>query len=210
MAQVSLNKNSWHFKYYSFVVSDTPPKTLCPYFWTMVALIIISPLIAVISLFVFIHKHISLFFDKVVPKKQKKEKSFEQIEKEWELMKVNKKRREEKWNKIGDKVSWGFKFIVLPLLLVGLIYKVFTWGVKIGWIKFLVHLGLAILIIALFLGFIFLWEKFIDKVYDRISFKRLNPFNWKITNIIGEMIKTAYTKACPLITWQETETIKLK
>jgi len=179
MAQVSLNKNSWHFKYYSFVVSDTPPKTLCPYFWTMIALIFMSPLIGLISSFVFIHKHISLFFDKIVPKKEKKEKSFEQIEKEWKVMKENKKRREEKWNKIG-------------------------------WIKFLIHLGLAILIIALFLGFIFLWEKFTDKVIDKINFKRLNPLSWKITNIIGEMIKTAYTKACPLITWEETETTKIK
>ena len=203
MAQVSLNKNSWHFKYYSFVVSDTPPKTLCPYFWTMVALIIISPLIAAITLFVFIHKHISLFFDSVVPKKEKKEKSYEQVEKEYRQMKERKKKRESFWNKVGDKCSWFFKFIILPLLLVALIYTVFKYGVKIGWKSFLIHIGLAILIIALFFGFIYLWEKLIDKVYGKISFKRLNPFSWKITNIIGEMIKTAYTKACPLITWEE-------
>jgi hypothetical protein len=199
MAQVTLNKNSWHFKYYSMIVSDTPPKTLCPYFWTMVSLIFISPVIGVIIII----KYVSLFFDKIVPKKEKKEKSYEQIEMEWKQMKEREKKREAFWNKIGDKFSWLFRFIFLPSLLIVLIYTLVKFGVKLGWMRFLIHLGLALLIIAIFLGFIYLFEKFIDKVFVKINFKKLNPFKWKITNIIGEMIKTAYTKACPLITWQE-------
>jgi hypothetical protein len=33
-------------------------------------------------------------------------------------------------------------------------------------------------------------------------FKYLNPFNWKITKILWEIIKSIYNKACPLIEWK--------
>ena len=33
-------------------------------------------------------------------------------------------------------------------------------------------------------------------------FKFINPLRFKFVQIIGQMIKAWYTKACPLITWE--------
>ena len=46
MKRITLDRNSWHFKYYCWVLNTkTPPATLCPYFWTMICLIAIAPII---------------------------------------------------------------------------------------------------------------------------------------------------------------------
>lgn len=45
---VSLSRESWHAKYYKFVKGYYPTyefKSLCPYFWTIVTLILLSPVI---------------------------------------------------------------------------------------------------------------------------------------------------------------------
>jgi len=45
---VSLSRESWHSKYYKFVKGYYPTyefKSLCPYFWTIVTLILLSPVI---------------------------------------------------------------------------------------------------------------------------------------------------------------------
>lgn len=53
MKQVTLNKNSWHYKIYDYFVGGEP-KSLCPYFWTLVALFIFSPFILLVFGFAFL------------------------------------------------------------------------------------------------------------------------------------------------------------
>ena len=184
MAQVTLNKDSWHFKYYSMIVSDNPPKSLCPYFWTMVPLILLSPFIGLIVVLAFIHKHVTSFFDSIVPKKVEKEKT---------------------WQNIGNKFAWVLKFIVLPLLVVYLIYLIYTTGVKVGWTKFFIYLGLGIVLISSVIGFIYVAETYGGHVGSFIikCLKPFNPLNWKVTKICGEMVVATYTKMCPIITWED-------
>lgn len=48
--EISLSRNSWHAKYYNFVKGHYPTydfKSLCPYFWTMVTLILLLPVILI-------------------------------------------------------------------------------------------------------------------------------------------------------------------
>jgi hypothetical protein len=207
MAQVTLNKKSWHFEYYSYVVSDTPPKSLCPYFWTMVAITILSPLIGLMLLFAFINKHLSSFFEKTTPKKKKMEKreTAEEIIERLEKDSIKRAKRANFWNKVGDKVSFAFRWIVFPLVVISLIYMLFQKIAETGWIPVLIAGAIAIVLCLVVVGFTLLVEKFGGKIGNFILkvLGILNPFSWKITNIIGEMIKTAYTKACPLITWEE-------
>ena len=211
MAQVKLNKDSWHFKYYSMIVSSNPPKSLCPYFWTMVLLILLSPLVGLIMSIVYIMKYITMFFDWIVPKKEKKQKSMKEYQREYkkimETQKEKEKRREKFWNSVGDKFSWFFTYIFVPSGLLLLIYKVFSVAVKVGWLKFLIYFGLAILTLGLIVGFIIFVETFGGRIGKFISkcLSILNPFNWKVTKICGEMIVATYTKMCPIITWEGKE-----
>jgi ABC-type multidrug transport system fused ATPase/permease subunit len=211
MAQVKLNKDSWHFKYYSLIVSDNPPKSLCPYFWTMVPLILLSPLVGLIMSIFYIMKYITMFFDWIVPKKEKKQKSMKEYQREYkkiiETQREKEKRREKFWNSVGDKFSWCFTYIFVPLGIIILIYTVFSTAVKVGWLKFLIYLGLAILTLGLIVGFIIFVETFGGRIGKFISkcLSILNPFNWKVTKICGEMIVATYTKMCPIITWEGKE-----
>lgn len=204
MAQVTLNKNSWHFQYYSMVVSDTPPKTLCPYFWTMVAILIMSPIVGLILGISFIMKHVTSFFEKIVPKKEKKQKTWEEFEAELREMRTKREKKERFWNKAGDVTSWTFGRIFVPLLAIGLIYLAYRSMVKVGWLEFLISLGIGLLLISTILGIVFLLEKFGGKIgrFILMILKVINPLNWTAVKILGEMINAAYTKACPLITWE--------
>ncbi len=209
MAQVTLNRNSWHFKYYSMIVSDTPPRTLCPYFWTMVAILLISPIIGFVLLIGNITGKVSAFTEQMATKKVEKEETYEEITARWKKEDAQRIKRTLFWNKVGDVTAWIFKYIFLPLILIGLIYMGYKSMVKMGWKEFLILTGIVITFSLLIIGFITLIEKYGGRV-GRFIVKVLrpcNPLNWKVTNVIGEMIKTAYTKACPLITWEgETKT----
>jgi len=204
MAQVTLNKNSWHFNYYSLIVSDTPPKSLCPYFWTMVLILLLSPAIGMFYLVSFIMKNVTKFFDSIVPKKEEKQKTWEDIEKEWEERKLRKIKKEQFWSKVTDKFVWLMKYILLPSIVIGLVYFVYKAGVEEGWMVLLIKTGIALLFVIFIIGVVVLIEKF-GGVFGKFILKCLKPFNvfnWKVTKICGEMIKVAYTKACPLITWE--------
>jgi hypothetical protein len=207
MAQVTLNKNSWHFQYYSMIVSDTPPKTLCPYFWTMVAILIMSPIVGLIFLISFIMKHVTDFFDKVTPKKEKKQKTFEDLEAELREIRMKREQKEKFWNKAGDVTSWTFGRVFVPLLFISLLYLAYRSAIKIGWLEFFVSLGIGLLLMSAILGIVFLIEKFGGRVgrFILMVFQIVNPLNWKAVKILGEMINAAYTKACPLITWEENK-----
>lgn len=206
MNQVTLNTNSWHFKYYSLIVSDNPPKSLCPYFWTMVLLMLLSPVVGLFFAINYINKQVTNFFDRVLPKKPKKEETYEEIIARWEKKDKEQKKREKFWNKAGDVLVWTLKWIILPTVLLFLIYFTYKHVVKVGWVVFLISLGIGILVSALFIGVIKLIEWITEKVHNNSNrigkfFSYLNPLNWKATKIVGEMIKAQYTKMCPLITW---------
>ena len=48
--KVTLHKNSWHVNLYRWVTGENPTynfKSICPYFWTTIAFVLISPLILI-------------------------------------------------------------------------------------------------------------------------------------------------------------------
>ncbi len=205
MAQVTLNKKSWHFEYYSLVVSDTPPKSLCPYFWTMVALIILSPIIGIILFCGFVMKHTTAFFDSVVPKKEKKTRTVEEFEQEWIAKRVKAEKKAQFWNKVGDHTATVSRWVFLPGVIIAVIYLAYRSLINVGWYEFLVSVGVGIVLILMLIGFVYLIETFGGRVgrFFLLILKVINPLNWKSVKILGEMINAAYTKACPIITWNE-------
>lgn len=204
MGQVTLNKNSWHFKYYSLIVSDNPPKSLCPYFWTMVLLIVLIPLIAFFMVFAFIHKHLTNFFEKIHPQKQRKEETYEEIMARWEKEKVRDLKRKQFWDKATDVFIFIFKYIFIPVATISLLYWGYLQTVKVGFINVIAALGIIIVVMGIVFGFIKLIETYGGKFGNFIlkCVRPLNVFNWKVTKVCGQMIKAQYTKMCPLITWE--------
>ena len=207
MKGVTLNKNSWHFKIYSKIVSDNPPKSLCPYFWTMVLLTILSPFILLFwgcyLISDFVSNGFNLLVSKIVPKK--KEETYEETLARWEREKKQKIKREKFWGKASDIFVIFLKYVVLPAAAIFFLYFLYAKGSEVGWLNLFVALGVVLLIIGVVVLFIFLCEKY-GGVIGKFILKMLRPlnvFNWKITKMTGMMIVATYKKMCPLITWVE-------
>jgi hypothetical protein len=131
----------------------------------------------------------------------------EQIIERWEKEEKEDKIRQEKWNRAGNKFFFVVKYIVFPIGVLLLFYYLFLTGVRMGWKSFLIHVGIGIFITLFIFLIVYLIDKFGGKM-GRVIMKGLNfinPFNWKIIQIIGEMIKAWYTNACPLVEWQGGE-----
>ena len=184
--EVSLSRNSWHAKYYNFVKGYYPTyefKSLCPYFWTILTLILLSPVIVLWKVFnklvikpvgsainYTIHKALSQ------PSKPRKEPS--------KFSKWYDRRRE----KIGE---WFGKVYLITMGLIALI-------VIIGSIIVLFQEKGA------WLGFIYIFAiiggitTFILSLWGIISF--FETETWKM---IKGMSYSAKNKVCPMITWEE-------
>lgn len=205
MKQVKLNRDSWHFKYYINVIGSNPPKSLCPYFWSLFALVLFSPLIFFIyGLFKF-SDFFSAKMDKFLPKKESISfKSDEDWRNYFENQKQNEIKRKEYWNKMTPKIILISKWVLVPLVLISLSYLIFFVGNKIGWYELLIKTT----IIVVFIVFVFSLIAFIDTISEKMNttFKKIwrfiNPFKWSLTQIVSGMIYAWYKKSCPLIEWE--------
>lgn len=172
--QITLNKNSRHFKYYSWVLNThDAPKSLCPYFWIMFFLLGFSPVILLI-------KGIEFLVDKL-PKTKRPHKLLTEEE-------IKKK------NKREDFILNGILFLGKALLVfvIGLLVcLLYMLGQKTGWVSFIkglfmvIGFGFTLFLIVYF--FVDNWNKIL---------------NLAIIKIPVQMIKALYTKTCPLINWK--------
>lgn len=210
MQQVTLNKKSWHYKYYSSVVGDYAPRSLCPYFWTMVLLVFMSPLIGTAWLAIEVIKFLTDLSDKLVPSKannattESKRWTDEEWNKYFDEQEQKAIAKKERWDKVTNKFQMFFKWVLLPLIVSFVLYSVFGFVKKNGILFTLAIITTLIVFISVIWSFIWLVEKYAIKIGDGLfsGLKYINPLRWKAIQIIGEMIKAWYTKACPLITWQ--------
>ena len=178
---ITLNKSSWHFKLYSTIFSDTPPKSLCPYFWSMVAIVVFSPFL----LFLFIMRFLSALFEKkeTPAKKPMSEMSSEELELDNERLRKKLKRSE-----VGAKIVLG----VSGLLALGLlVLSSYFWISKDGWFVFFRAIFAVIGMGVSVYGILTL----ISKNYSNIV-------KSNFVKVPSEMIKSIYTKACPIISWR--------
>jgi len=182
---ITLNKDSWHFKIYSMVFKGRTPKSLCPYFWSMVAIVVFSPIFLSFRLISIIMRFLTdLFSRKEEPvKKPESEMTEEEIKKEMEDLK-----RREKMSEITGKIVIGiFLLFLLGLLSLSLYFVV----KKDGWyslIRFLFTLiGIGTTIVWTISGIL----KYGDKIR-----------NLNVIKIPSAMIKAIYTKTCPIINWK--------
>ena len=188
--QITLNKKSWHYRYYD-IVFTREPKSLCPYFWSLVTMIIFSPVIIPIYLIVEgFMKMIDLF-----PSKPPRQRTDE----EW----VRRYKREDLLNKIGKIVGKIFMLLLFGSMVVGVVVDALIFAEKIGWYNLIrdVLAALATLGIAGWILYLSLTHS--KKISNLVRSVLFFIFRYSGLIIVSEMIKTIYTKACPIIKWEE-------
>ena len=157
--EIKLNKNSWHFKMYESVVSTNPPKSLCPYFWSMVLIICISPMILLFKLVDYIGDSFTKLRNKLTPKKVKPELSYDEWVKKREVEFEKSMIRQEKWDKASNITATVFKWVVLPLVGLVVIYGFYEVSKSIGLIGILSAVGIALLLVSFIIGTVTVGEK---------------------------------------------------
>ena len=182
--QITLSKNNIFSRYYRWVFRDRLPMSLCPFFWTMIFLIVLSPIILTFKLVMYIVDNVHF------PSKPRKERSAEY----WEKRHKQNQKFEKVSSKVG-KVIVGF-FIGCYVVLV-LIFIVTSIG-KVGWLHFFIYLfslvGLIGSIVGVLCAFI------TTDILERIG-------RSAIIQIPVHMISAVYHKMCPIINWvDKTET----
>jgi MFS family permease len=177
---ITLKKDSWHFKIYSKVLSDKAPKSLCPYFWQWVAMIICSPI-----LFLFwVMGVLTKFFE---PKPKPKKSIHDMTEDEL----IEENERLNKKLKRSDRAA-NILIGVFGLFFLGLIVLFMYFGVKKdGWFNFFRNtfamVGLAVSVYWT----IVMLSKTSKKIGDS-----------NVVKVPLAMIKAIYTKTCPIINWR--------
>lgn len=201
MKQVTLNKNSWHYKIYDYFVGGTP-KSLCPYFWTLVALFVFSPAIFLIWCSVLIMKLIFDTFTRILNLVYKpKKKTYEEQRAKERKQEERRRKKAIFWNKVGDGLMVVVKYVLLPSLLLLIGYGVYL-AIDKGKV---VELLTVILVGVGFLVLIFVFGYLLSKYENQVSRAIAWPFRpiVKLFKITGMMIVGLYKKACPLINWKE-------
>lgn len=184
---VNLSKNSWHSKYYNFVKGYYPSfKSLCPYFWTIVSLIVFSPLILFWKGLRFIGDKLCDVYLKHIKRNQNKPLKKTESSKSKSWIKINQK-------KVDNIIEWIVKTIVITFSLFGLfiillaIYDLFNKkGLMVGFAIIFSIIGVIASIIGITWGL--------------LSFG--DSDTWKM---IKGMIYSVKNKVCPMIKWDNND-----
>lgn len=173
---VNLSRNSWHSELYNYVKGNYPTydfKSLCPYFWTIVSYLLLSPVIVLWKVLNSllgepIKKGILLVFDRPPSKIQVKK----------EPSKFSKLFR-----KIAPIIYFGFLGSIIFLCIVMKIIDLFKQkGVWLGFVYFFSVIGMTVVLFCI--------------IWWIISFFETDT--WKMIKGMGYSVKN---KVCPTIKW---------
>ena len=185
---VTLNKSSWHVKYYYWVTGNNPTfkfRSICPYFWTMVLYIISLPLILLWKIFKFL-----LVKSVVVPMMDYVDKKLEE--------RSNKPKKEKPkskfslwWNRNSEKIGewilniWVVIFVCAVIGMLGVLFYDST--VKNGLLVTIVFTFAIIGFFATVLCIMLLVSHFIES---------------DLWSSIKGILYSFKHKVCPMITWK--------
>lgn len=179
--EVTLSKHAWHVNFYQWATGNKPKwNNLCPYFWSLVFMLLISPLIIIWKIVKFILvKPIKKLLVQKTPIKKKVKKEREPF--------ISYKTK-----KNINKVLFfiGKVFVFLYFTLVGLIAM---YGIYILFKNEGLVIGMKT--ILAFIGGI--------TVFTAIIFGIISYFTSDTHQMITGMIKSKKDKICPFINWKE-------
>jgi len=205
--KVTLNRESWHYRLFKKELPYTnAPASLCPYFWTIVGLCLVTPFLLVGRGL----ERLSKWVSNLIPKSKevvKPEQSHDEWLKEWND-KIKKDRiKQERLDKIGKIVGKGLLYLLFIGGCIGIVFGLYTIVTESKLMEMAVALVIVVSMVGVVLGLAWAIEKFGHYLADWIIsfFKWINPFKWSITKMIGWMIVAGYKKMCPLVEWSGEE-----
>jgi hypothetical protein len=182
--QVLLSKNSWHAQYYNWVKGYYPTyefKSLCPYFWTIVSFVLLSPVFILWkgfkSLVKLTEKPIEKIIVSTVGKPTKIGKWYE--------------RNEKKISKFFGYAYFGFMMLLLIIVLIGsFIQSIEKYGLGMTLVFTFAMVG------ALVTLFFVIWG--IISIFETDTWRMIKGMSYSIKN-----------KVCPMIEWKINESSEL-
>lgn len=199
--KIKLNTESWHYKFFNKSLPyTTPPKSLCPYFWILVGLIITYPFFKLVMGLTDLSNRLAKMF----PKKEKQRYSAEEWLERWDMERAKEKRKAARMEKLGNYGFKAFMFVIVPSAILYGCYQLYLSAQVVGWLHILIATGVTLGIIICLVGLVFFFEWFSEKYFTKIgngivkfSIFIFTPLKW-----IGWMIKAMYENACPLVQWE--------
>lgn len=192
--QVSLSKTSWHSQYYYWVKGYYPTyefKSLCPYFWTIILFLLLSPVFLVWKLINLLVNNIVIPTKNVVNLTVSKLKT----EPKKEPKKEHKPNKLSMWFKrSGGKIFKYFSYTYLITCLIFLSYVFFETLIKSlnthGFWMTIVYIfsiigGLTTLVFVI-------WG--IMTIFETDTWRMIKGMSYSIKN-----------KVCPMIEWKTNE-----
>lgn len=175
---VSLNKNSWHSKYYKWINGFYPSeyyKSVCPYFWVTLVNVIGFPIILSIKVLLFVFEEL---VGLVLPSKQ--------------ITSTRKYHLSSWWTKNENKISKVTQKVVNFLGYFWVLYVI-------GYFIFMVYStnGLKFTILSLLTLFMVTCFSFFMGV---IASNFFDSDSWKMTKAMFHSFKN---KTCPRIEWKQ-------
>ena len=89
-------------------------------------------------------------------------------------------RNQKNWSKVGDITSLFFKWILSPLGVLSFLYMLYDTATEMGFIAFLIRVGLWVLGLSILVAFIHYtvkYERELGRGFNKVG-RKVNPFNW--------------------------------
>lgn len=186
---VNLNRHSWHSEYYNFVKGHYPTyefKSLCPYFWTIVSFILLSPVILTWKLI----KHLTVKpIQKAIIYGVGKAVSEPYEKKEPSKVRQWFTKNDKKIGEWFGRIYFGSLGIILIIVIIGSIIELFKQkGAWLGFIYIFAFIGLIVTTVFVLWGIISFFETDL----------------WRMIKGMGYSVKN---KVCPMIVWDKKNPI---
>ena len=179
---VNLSRNSWHSKYYNFVKGNYPTydfKSLCPYFWTIVSYLLLSPVIVFWKIFKAltvkpIQKAIYRGVEKSLsePYKRKEPSKF------WKWYEKN----DDNIGKWFGRIYFGFLGLIVVVVIIGAIIQLFNdKGACMGIIYIFAWIGALVTSVFVIWGII--------SFFETDAWRAVKGMSYSVKNKVCHMIK---------------------
>lgn len=181
MKEVTLSKSAWHVKFFTWATGSAPKwNNLCPYFWSLVSLLIIFPLLLLWKIVKLIFKGISSIIENIPEKPEKEYVSKEPTPQSIKRLKI-----------FDSILKWIARIVIILYLslcvitIILAIYKLFmAEGAVLSFIYIFAFIGVLAVVIAIIWGII-------------------SYLNSDTHEMIKGMIHAKKQKYCPHINWKK-------
>jgi low affinity Fe/Cu permease len=185
---VNLSRNSWHSKYYNFVKGYYPNyefESLCPYFWTIVSLILLLPVILIWKGLKSLLKLSIKPIQKAIVYGVGKAVSEPYVKREPSNFSKWFKRNDNVINKWFGRIYFGSLMLMLLVVVVGGIIELFKQkGAWLGFVYIFACIGVTATC------FLIIW----------LIVEFFSSDTWEMVKGMGYSVKN---KVCPMIKWDE-------